>query len=63
MSRPSPLNVANVVTVLRIAVVPFFAWALLVDGGDDPRWRWVAAGIFALAAAIRVIVVVRVKLR
>ncbi|MCG7285032.1 CDP-diacylglycerol--glycerol-3-phosphate 3-phosphatidyltransferase [Cellulomonas sp. ACRRI] len=45
------MNVANVVTVLRIAVVPFFAWALLVDGGDDPRWRLVAAGIFALAAA------------
>ena len=26
------MNIANVVTVLRIAVVPFFAWALLVDG-------------------------------
>lgn len=45
------MNVANVVTVLRIAVVPFFAWALLVDGGHDTRWRLVAAGIFALAAA------------
>lgn len=44
------MNVANVLTVLRIAVVPFFAWALLVDGGDDVRWRLVAAALFALAA-------------
>ncbi|GEL45546.1 CDP-diacylglycerol--glycerol-3-phosphate 3-phosphatidyltransferase [Cellulomonas hominis] len=51
MSRPSPLNVANVLTVLRIVVVPFVAWALLVDGGQDPVWRLVAAGLFALAAA------------
>jgi CDP-diacylglycerol--glycerol-3-phosphate 3-phosphatidyltransferase/cardiolipin synthase len=45
------MNVANLVTVLRIAVVPFFAWALLTDGGDDVTWRLVATGIFALAAA------------
>jgi CDP-diacylglycerol--glycerol-3-phosphate 3-phosphatidyltransferase/cardiolipin synthase len=45
------MNVANLVTVLRIAVVPFFAWALLTDGGDDGTWRLVATGIFALAAA------------
>jgi len=50
VSRPSPLNVANVLTVLRIVVVPFVAWALLVDGGQDPVWRLVAAGLFALAA-------------
>lgn len=51
MSHPSPVNVANLVTVLRIAVVPFLAWALLVDGGDDLTWRLVAAGLFAVAAA------------
>jgi CDP-diacylglycerol--glycerol-3-phosphate 3-phosphatidyltransferase/cardiolipin synthase len=45
------MNVANLVTVLRIAVVPFFAWALLMEGGDDVAWRLVATGIFALAAA------------
>jgi CDP-diacylglycerol--glycerol-3-phosphate 3-phosphatidyltransferase/cardiolipin synthase len=45
------MNVANLVTVLRIAVVPFFAWALLTEGGDDVTWRLVATGIFALAAA------------
>lgn len=51
MSRPSPLNVANLLTVLRIVVVPFVAWALLVDGGQDPVWRLVATGLFVLAAA------------
>lgn len=45
------MNVANVVTVARIVVVPFFAWALLVDGGDDLTWRLVALGLFVLAAA------------
>lgn len=45
------MNVANVVTVLRIAVVPFFAWALLVDDGQDVTWRLVATGMFVLAAA------------
>jgi CDP-diacylglycerol--glycerol-3-phosphate 3-phosphatidyltransferase/cardiolipin synthase len=45
------MNVANLVTVLRIAVVPFFAWALLTEGGDDVTWRLVATGIFAIAAA------------
>lgn len=51
MSRPSPWNVANVLTVLRIVVVPFVAWALLVDGGEDIAWRLVATALFALAAA------------
>jgi CDP-diacylglycerol--glycerol-3-phosphate 3-phosphatidyltransferase/cardiolipin synthase len=45
------MNVANVVTVLRIAVVPFFAWALLVDDGQDVTWRLIATGVFVLAAA------------
>lgn len=45
------MNVANLLTVLRIAVVPFVAWALLVDGGQDPVWRLVATGLFVLAAA------------
>jgi CDP-diacylglycerol--glycerol-3-phosphate 3-phosphatidyltransferase/cardiolipin synthase len=45
------MNVANLLTVLRIAVVPFVAWALLVDGGQDPVWRLVATGLFVVAAA------------
>lgn len=47
---PSPWNSANVVTMVRILLVPFFAWALLVDGGESVIWRLVATGIFALAA-------------
>lgn len=42
-------NIANVLTVLRIAMVPLFGWALLHDGGTDPLWRWVAFGLFAVA--------------
>jgi CDP-diacylglycerol--glycerol-3-phosphate 3-phosphatidyltransferase len=42
-------NVPNVLTTLRIAMVPFFAWALLVDGGESVLWRTVAWVIFAVA--------------
>ncbi|WP_416958040.1 CDP-diacylglycerol--glycerol-3-phosphate 3-phosphatidyltransferase [Nocardioides sp. T5] len=45
----SNFNIANVLTVLRIAMVPLFGWALLHDGGNDPLWRWVAFGLFAVA--------------
>ena len=48
---PSPWNVANAVTMARIALVPVFAWALLVDGGDSVTWRLVATGVFVVAAA------------
>lgn len=47
---PSSWNAANVLTMLRIALVPFFAWAMLADGGHTTSWRLVAAGLFALAA-------------
>jgi CDP-diacylglycerol--glycerol-3-phosphate 3-phosphatidyltransferase len=47
---PSRLNLANALTVLRIVLVPFFAVALVTDGGHTVRWRVVATGIFALAA-------------
>src|SRR5688500_10206434 len=45
----SNFNIANVLTTLRIVLVPFFGWALLHDGGDSPTWRWVAFAIFAIA--------------
>ena len=45
----SNFNIANVLTSLRIVMVPFFGWALLQDGGNDPFWRWVAFAIFAVA--------------
>jgi len=48
--KPSNWNLPNALTTLRIVMVPFFAWALLVDGGEEPLWRTVAWVIFALAA-------------
>ena len=45
--KPSNWNVPNALTTLRIVAVPFFAWALLMDGGDSTLWRWVAFAIFA----------------
>jgi CDP-diacylglycerol--glycerol-3-phosphate 3-phosphatidyltransferase len=48
-SRPSNWNVPNALTTLRILMVPFFAWALLVDDGESALWRWVAYALFVLA--------------
>ncbi|GAA1353579.1 CDP-diacylglycerol--glycerol-3-phosphate 3-phosphatidyltransferase [Falsarthrobacter nasiphocae] len=47
-------NLPNVLTMLRIVMVPFFVWALLADRGADgaPEYaaaRWVAFGLFAAA--------------
>jgi CDP-diacylglycerol--glycerol-3-phosphate 3-phosphatidyltransferase len=49
-AAPSPWNAANLVTMARIVLVPFFAWALLADGGHTVTWRLVATGIFVVAA-------------
>ena len=38
-------------TVARIALVPFFAWALLAEGGHTVTWRLVATVVFLVAAA------------
>jgi CDP-diacylglycerol--glycerol-3-phosphate 3-phosphatidyltransferase len=42
-------NLPNALTTLRIVMVPFFGWALLVDGGDSILWRCVAWAIFVVA--------------
>ena len=48
--RPvSNFNLPNALTTLRIVMVPFFGWALLVDGGDSILWRCVAFTLFVLA--------------
>ena len=47
--KPSNWNVPNVLTTLRIVMVPFFGWALLQDDGASTLWRWVAFGIFVVA--------------
>ncbi|WP_273651486.1 CDP-diacylglycerol--glycerol-3-phosphate 3-phosphatidyltransferase [Cellulomonas fimi] len=47
---PSAWNLANVLTVARIVLVPFFAWALLADGGHTVTGRLLATAIFVVAA-------------
>jgi CDP-diacylglycerol---glycerol-3-phosphate 3-phosphatidyltransferase len=47
--KPSNWNIPNALTSLRILMVPFFAWALLVDGGESVLWRTVAFLIFVAA--------------
>lgn len=44
------MNIANILTMLRIALVPLFVVALFVDGGHDPAWRIIAAALFGIAA-------------
>ncbi len=47
--KPSNWNIPNALTTLRIVMVPFFAWALLIDGGESVLWRTVAWAIFVAA--------------
>lgn len=49
VARPSNLNLPNLLTGLRILLVPFFGAALLVDEGESAVWRLVAFAIFAVA--------------
>ena len=44
------VNVANMLTLLRLLLVPFFAWCLLNDSGDNRTWRIVAWVVFAIAS-------------
>ena len=48
-AKPSNWNVPNVLTSLRIVLVPFFGWALLADGGHSAWLRLIAWLIFAVA--------------
>jgi len=47
--KPTNWNLPNALTTLRIVMVPFFGWALLVDGGDSILWRCIAWAIFVAA--------------
>jgi len=42
-------NLANVITVLRIAMAPVVLWLLIVDDGEWGAWRIVAALLFLFA--------------
>ena len=47
--RVSNFNIPNALTTLRIVMVPFFGWALLVQDGGSEGWRWIAYALFAIA--------------
>ena len=50
--RVSAWNLPNILTSVRILMVPFFAWALWVGGpwgGDSLVARWLALALFAAA--------------
>jgi CDP-diacylglycerol--glycerol-3-phosphate 3-phosphatidyltransferase len=43
-------NLANVLTILRMVLVPVFVLALFARGGTDPAWQVTAAVIFGIAS-------------
>jgi len=51
--RAGVWNLPNVLTMLRIALVPFFVWFLIADApglqSEGGPWRWAAAAAFAVA--------------
>jgi CDP-diacylglycerol--glycerol-3-phosphate 3-phosphatidyltransferase len=53
LHRPqaSAWNIANALTVSRLALVPVFAWLLLHEGGHSTSYRLFAFAVFALATA------------
>jgi CDP-diacylglycerol---glycerol-3-phosphate 3-phosphatidyltransferase len=48
--RVSLVNLPNLLTVLRLILVPVFLLALFAGGGHNTTARWVAGAIFAAAA-------------
>ncbi|NLJ55388.1 MAG: CDP-alcohol phosphatidyltransferase family protein [Intrasporangiaceae bacterium] len=46
---PSPWNIANALTMFRVVLVPVVGWLLLVEGGENPLYRYLAAATFAIA--------------
>ena len=51
LATPVPLvNVANALTVSRLALVPVFLVVLFADGGHQAGWRLIATGVFAVAS-------------
>ncbi|WP_142062615.1 CDP-diacylglycerol--glycerol-3-phosphate 3-phosphatidyltransferase [Pseudarthrobacter sp. B4EP4b] len=52
-SRAGVWNLPNILTMLRIALVPFFVWFLIADApglhSQSGPWRWAAAAAFAVA--------------
>jgi CDP-diacylglycerol--glycerol-3-phosphate 3-phosphatidyltransferase len=42
-------NLANIITVIRIALAPLVLWLMVLDDGEWGVWRVVAAALFVLA--------------
>lgn len=51
MRRPSELNLPNSITISRILALPFCAYALFKNGGDDSTWRVIAFVLFFIVGA------------
>ncbi|WIX74903.1 CDP-diacylglycerol--glycerol-3-phosphate 3-phosphatidyltransferase [Amycolatopsis carbonis] len=52
--EPTPvptLNVANLLTLSRLVLVPLFVLALFAGDGVDTTWRAIATGLFVIASA------------
>ncbi|MFE6287293.1 CDP-diacylglycerol--glycerol-3-phosphate 3-phosphatidyltransferase [Streptomyces sp. NPDC057877] len=49
VNQASVWNVANLLTMLRLLLVPGFIALMLADGGYDPAWRSLAWAAFAIA--------------
>ncbi|MDI1459395.1 CDP-diacylglycerol--glycerol-3-phosphate 3-phosphatidyltransferase [Catellatospora sp. KI3] len=48
---PPVLNAANILTVVRIILVPVFVMLVIVSGMTDTKWRIAAAVAFGVASA------------
>lgn len=44
------MNLPNKLTILRVIMIPFFVLALMLQGGENQTYRYVAAVIFILAS-------------
>ncbi|MCZ2403703.1 CDP-diacylglycerol--glycerol-3-phosphate 3-phosphatidyltransferase [Paenarthrobacter sp. Z7-10] len=49
MTSPQLWNLPNVLTMLRIVLVPFFIWFMLEDASSYGPWRWTAVVAFVVA--------------
>ncbi|KJK58265.1 CDP-diacylglycerol--glycerol-3-phosphate 3-phosphatidyltransferase [Saccharothrix sp. ST-888] len=47
--QPGLWNIANILTMVRLLLVPVFVALLFAAGGHDPKWRSVAWASFAIA--------------
>ncbi|HSU71688.1 MAG TPA: CDP-diacylglycerol--glycerol-3-phosphate 3-phosphatidyltransferase [Micrococcaceae bacterium] len=48
-TAPQVWNLPNILTMLRIVLVPFFIWFMLEDNSAQGPWRWAALAAFAVA--------------